>query len=45
MIYPKISSGGYKKAMKLMLQGKFVWKNISENKLYSALELKIDDPK
>jgi hypothetical protein len=34
-----------KKAMKLMLQGKFIWKSISENKLYSALDLKIDDPK
>lgn len=34
-----------KKAMKLMLQGKFVWKSISENKLYSTLDLKIDDPK
>ncbi len=33
-----------KKAMTLMLQGKSVWKNISQNKLYTALDLKIDDP-
>lgn len=33
-----------KKSLKLMLQGKSVWNNISQNKPYSAFELKIDEP-
>lgn len=33
-----------KMAMKLMLQGKSVWKNISIHKPYSALELQINEP-
>lgn len=34
-----------KKAMKLMMQGKTVWDNVSKNKFYSALTLNIDDAK
>lgn len=33
-----------KNALKLMLQGKTVWENISNNKPYAALEVKVDEP-